>query len=125
MAAKFDYDEMTAVASELIEFFGMPAVLRRETDSPTDRPCTVAIIDFKPRERPADLANPIDRTVYLAVDNPGIVAKPPDNEQDQLITFVQPMTNPPVIKEILPLTCKPKELAPAGQTVFWEFTVRR
>ncbi len=124
MAAKFDYVQAITDADNLIRFFGMDAVLRREGSSPIDRPCRVAIIKFNPREKPAELANPTDRKVIMSAKNSEVQLMPPDNEQDKLVTFVQPPTNPPVVDEILPLTCKPEKTAPAGVTVLWEFTVR-
>ncbi len=126
--AGFDYIQTQADADNLIKYFGMGAVLRRVSRSPTDRPCTVCIIEYNPREKPADLANPTDRKVILSPLDPSTnlpLAIAPDNELDQLVTFVQPLANPPVINEILPLTCKPKPTAPAGVTVLWEFTVRQ
>ena len=125
MATKFDYQGAITDADNLIQYFGMDAVLRRAGSSPEDRPCRVVIISYDPREKPADLANPTDRKVIMSAANSEVQLMPPDNEQDQLMTFVQPPTNPPVIHEILPLTCKPKPTAPAGVTVLWEFTVRR
>jgi hypothetical protein len=124
----FDYIQTQADADALLQEFGMAAILRRESVNPTDRPCTVCIIEYNPREKPADLANPTDRRVILSPLDPttGLpLALPPDNELDQLVTFVQPPTSPPVVNEKLPLTCKPKPTAPAGVTVLWEFTVRR
>jgi hypothetical protein len=120
MIAQFDYQEAIADAEELILYFGMNAVLRRAGIA--DRPCRIAIIEYTPHEKPADLANPTDRRVIMSAKN---LTVPPDNELDQLVTFVQPPTNSPVVKEVLPLTCKPKPTAPAGVVVIWEFTVRR
>jgi hypothetical protein len=120
MAEKFDYNEANADADELITEFGMDAVLRREGID--DRLCRVAIIDG-PRERPGELANPTDRKVYMSAANAEVIATPPDDEKDVLVTFVQP--DGTVEDETLPMTCKPKRLAPAGINVFWEFTVRR
>jgi hypothetical protein len=125
MTAKFDYDQAITDADNLIAYFGMDAVLRRAGSSPEDRPCRVAIIEYNPHEKPADLANPTDRKVIMSAKNSEVQLMPPDNELDQLVTFVQPPANPPVVKEVLPLTCKPKPTAPAGVTVIWEFTVRR
>ena len=122
MTDKFDYDQMTTDADELIDYFGMDAVLRRNG---VDRPCKVAIVKFNPREKPSELANPIDRKVIMSGRNPEVRSMPPDNEQDQLVTFVQPPSDPPVVDEILPMTSKPKKTAPAGVTVLWEFTVRQ
>jgi hypothetical protein len=126
MTAKFDYVQTQADAEELLQEFGMAAVFRRS--GIVDRPCTVAIIEYDPREKPSDLANPTDRRVIMSPLDPttGLpLAIPPDNELDQLVTFVQPPTNSPVVNEVLPLTCKPKRTAPAGVTVLWEFTVRQ
>src|ERR1017187_2228498 len=122
MTAKFDYQAAIVDADNLIRYFGMDAVLRRAGRSPEDRPCRVAIIEYDPREKPADLANPTDRKVIMSAANLGV---PPDNELDQLVTFVQPTASPPVVHEVLPLTCKPRPTAPAGVVVIWEFTVRR
>ena len=123
MTTKFDYNQAITDADNIIQYFGMNAVLRRAGS--TDRPCRVAIIEYNPREKPSDLANPTDRKVIMSAKNPEVQLMPPDNELDQLVTFVQPPTNPPVVDEILPMTCKPKKTAPAGVTVIWEFTVRQ
>lgn len=123
MTSKFDYAQAQQDADALIQYFGMDAVLRRAGS--TDRPCRVAIIEYNPHEKPADLANPTDRKVIMSAANPEVQLVPPDSELDQLVTFVQPPATPPVVKEILPLTCKPKPTAPTGVVVLWEFTVRR
>lgn len=121
MAAKFDYLDARNTADELIQFFGMDAVLRRNSG---DRPCRVAITDWRPRERASELTNPTDRYVIMSGSNAGILATPPDREQDVLVTFVQPASVPPVVDEILPMTSPPKPTAPAGINVCYEFTVR-
>jgi hypothetical protein len=119
MATKFDYVGTVQDVDAIIAFFGMDAVLRRE--GIPDRPCKVAIF-YNPRDKATELTNPTDRQVYMS---PSGLDIPPDNEQDQLVTFVQPPTNPPVVHEILPFTCPVKPTAPAGVTVLYEFTVRR
>jgi hypothetical protein len=128
MASVFDYVQTQKDADELIHEFGMGALLRRADSSPVDRPCTVCVIEFNPHEKPADLANPMDRKVIMSPLDPvtGLQLEiEPDNEKDELVTFVQPLTDPPVEDEVLPLTCKPKKTAPAGIPVLWEFTVRQ
>lgn len=128
MAAGFNYPGMQGVADDLIKYFGMGAVLRRPGATPTDRPCTIAIIEFDPREKANELANPTDRKVVMSPLDPTtglLLAISPDDEQDALVTFVQPPTDPPVENEVLPMTCKPKMTAPAGVNCLWEFTVRR
>jgi hypothetical protein len=121
--ASFDYGRSRATADRLIRKFGMQGVLRRATTSPTDRPVWVLIVDELPRDQASQLANPTDRNVIMSAV--GLDDMQPDNEQDQLVTFVQPPTNPPVEKEVLPFTCPVKKIAPAGITVLYEFTVRR
>lgn len=128
MASKFDYNDALETADQLIQFFGMDAVLRRTSASPTDRPCRVAIVEYKPKEKPTSLSNPTDRSVIMSAANIEVQAMPPDDEQDMLVTFKQPVPtdgSPPVENEVLPMTCKPKPTAPAGLVVCWEFTVRR
>jgi hypothetical protein len=120
MAEKFDYQQTLTDADDLIQYFGMGAVLRRA--GIPDRPCTVAIIEYEPHEKPADLANSTDRKVIMSAKNLEVQATPPDHEKDHLVTFVQPGGT--VQDEDLPLTCKPKPTAPAGIIVLWEFTVR-
>lgn len=122
MTAKFDYQHTQRTADKLITKFGMDAVLRRATGSPTDRPCRVVIFD-EPHEK-QKLGNPTDRHVYLSpLTEDGEVLLDPDDELDHLITFVQPAGT--VENEDLPITCKPKKIAPAGVAALWEFTVRR
>jgi hypothetical protein len=121
MATVFDYQAALTDADNLIKYFGMKAVLRRP--GIPDRPCTVVIIEYDPRDQPAELATPVDRKVIMSAANVEIQTTPPDNEQDHLVTFIQPGGT--VENEDLPLTCKPKPTAPAGVTVLWEFTVRR
>jgi hypothetical protein len=125
MAAGFDYVGMQGTADELIKYFGMPAVLRRMTASPTDRPVMVAIVEYKPHEKPNELANPTDRNAIMSPLDPttGLpLAVPPDNEQDALVTFVQPGGT--VQDEVLRMTCKPEQTNPAGVNCLWQFTVR-
>ena len=119
----FDYLGMQGTADLLLQEFGMPAVLRRAGSSPTDRPCVVAIIEFRPRDRANQLANPIDRRILISAATPEVQAMPPNNELDQLVTFVQPGGT--VVDEILPFAEPVKKYAPAGVVVLYEGTVRR
>jgi hypothetical protein len=123
MADTFDYQAAISDADELIQFFGMNAVLRRTGIA--DRPCRVAILSYDPRDAKTDLTNPTDRRVVMSAANPEVQATPPNNELDQLVTFVQPPANPPVEDEVLPFTCPVKPTRPAGITVLYEFTVRQ
>lgn len=125
-ASVFNYPAMQETADELIKYFGMRAVLRSLTAARADRPVTVAIVEFMPREKANELANPTDRKVVMSPLDPvtGLVlAEPPDDELDALVTFVQPagVTQ----DEVLRMTCKPAMTAPAGVNCLWEFTVRR
>lgn len=125
MAEKFDYQGAISDADELVKFFGMDAVLRRASSSPIDRPCRVVIISYDPRDKASSLTNPTDRRVIMSAANVEVQAMPPNNELDQLVTFVQPPTDPPVEDEVLPFTCPVKPTAPAGVPVLYEFTVKQ
>lgn len=128
MPVKFDYPQSIKDADELITYFGMDAVLRREGSSPLDRPCRVVVIKNNPREKPSELANPVDSKVIMSASNSEVKLMPPDNELDKLVTFVQPAPadrSQWVEEKVRPLTCKPEALAPGGITVIWEFTVRQ
>jgi hypothetical protein len=119
--AGFDYLGTRATADKLIHKFGMAAVLRRATDTPTDRPVWVVIVDEMPRDDASQLTNPTDRKVIMSAV--GLDSEPPDNERDLLVTFIQPGGT--VQNEVLPFTCPVKKYAPAGVTVAYDFTVRR
>jgi hypothetical protein len=116
----FDYVGMQSTADLLLKEFGMSAVLRR---AGVDRPCIVAIIDYMPRDKANQLANPTDRRVLISAATPEVQAEPPSNELDQLVTFVQPGGT--VVDEILPFAQPVKKYAPAGVVVLYEATVRR
>jgi len=120
---QFNYLRSKATADRLIKKYGMEAALRRATDSPTDRPCWVVVISYDPHDKATQLTNPTDRQVVMSPV--GLENEPPDNEQDVLVTYVQPAANPPVVDEVLPFTCPVKPFRPAGITVLYEFTVRR
>lgn len=122
----FNYPAMQGTADELIKYFGMRAVLRSLTATRPDRPVTVCVIEFTPREKANELTNPTDRKVLMSPLDPvtGLtLAIPPDNEQDALVTFVQPAGT--IQDEVLTMTCKPAMTAPASVNCLWEFTVRR
>ena len=121
--AVFDYIKTRDIGDRLVTKFGMKAVLRRTTDTPSDRDCWVLVVDEMPRDAASQLANPTDRKVIMSAV--GLDNEPPDNERDQLVTFVQPPAASPVENETLPFTCPVKKYAPAGITVLYEFTVRR
>lgn len=121
--AVFDYIKTRNIGDKLVKKFGMAAVLRRTTDTPSDRPCWVLVVDEMPKDAASQLANPTDRKIIMSAV--GLDGEPPDNERDQLVTFVQPPAPVPVENEVLPFTCPVKKYAPAGITVLYEFTVRR
>ena len=97
----------------------MPAILRRTSG---DRACTVAIGVYSPMERLGSLRNPVDRKAL--VSSAGL-DPPPDQEQDRLITFIQPMADPPVIDEVLKITEPPKKFGTVTKTVYYSMAVRR
>ena len=121
----FDYIKTRATADRLIQKFGMQAVLRRATDSPTDRECWIVVESYDPADPASSLANPTDRKVYISAGLGDVPGEPPDSEQDQLITFIQPPTTPPVQNEILVFTKPIKPIEPAGVTCVYQASVRR
>lgn len=119
----FDYTKTRATGDRLVKKFGMKASLRRDG---VDRDCYVVLTEYLSRENPAQATNPTDRQVLIAAGLGAVLATPPDNEQDQLVTYVQPPTSPPVVDEILPFTAASvKPIRPAGITVLWQAMVRR
>lgn len=114
----FDYNNMQAVATQLIADMGMAAVLRRLTDSPTDRPCTICIYDYAPRDPETQLINPTMRKVLISVA--GLTSEPPDNEQDNLVPSLGPDAGA-VLRFAQPV----KLYAPAGIIVCYDCVVRR
>lgn len=119
----FDYVKTRATGDKLIRKFGMKAALRRNG---VDRDCYVVVADYLSRENPSSMTNPTDRQVFMAAGLGDVMVTPPNNEADQLVTFVQPPTTPPVIDEILAFTAASvKPIRPAGITVLWQAMVRR
>lgn len=118
--ALFDYIRTRASADKLILKFGMKAALRRDG---VDRECYVVIPEYLSREQPAQLANPTERQVFIAAGLGDVPVTPPHNEQDQLVTFVQPLGT--TEDEILPFTGMPvKPIRPAGIVVLYQAAVR-
>lgn len=119
--SKFDYIRTRAVADGLIEKFGMKASLRRDG---VDRDCWVVLPEYMTTEKASQMANPTDRQVFISAALGDVSTTPPDNEKDQLVTYVQPLGT--VVDEILPFTGAPvKPIRPAGVIVLYQATVRR
>lgn len=118
------YQQILAVADQLIGEYGMSASLRSNADG-TLRPCTIIIPDYSPRDAQTQLANPTDRTVLFAAGLGDLPNAAPDWENEQLVTYIQPPADPPVIDEILPFTMPLKLYSPGGVVVLYECTVKR
>jgi len=54
-----------------------------------------------------------------------VPATPPDFNLDQLVTYKQPATKPPVQDEVLPFTMPIKPIKPAGIVVVYQTAVHR
>lgn len=124
MSAKFDYQRAQSDADGIIDYFGMIAVLRRAGIS--DRKIKCVIVEFSPRDKETELANPVDRHVIISALDPATgqqMVLPPDNEQDVLVTFIQPAGT--VVDKILFFTSPVKPTAPAGVPAIYECTVKR
>lgn len=118
MASTF-YSQMASVADTLLQQFGMAAVLRRATDTPTDRACQIAIVDYEPRPNDQALANPTNRRVLMSAITPTIAAEPPDYEQDVLVTLNPDGSDNQILHFAQPV----KIYSPANTVVLYEFTV--
>ncbi len=116
----FDYIKTRASADKLIKKYGMKAKLRR---GGVDRDCVVVIPEYLSREKASEFANPTDRQVYISAGLGDVPTTPPNNELDQLVTFVQPAGT--VVDEILPFTAPVKPISPAGIVCVYSGTVRR
>lgn len=122
MAEQFNYVRSRAMGDRLIKKFGMSAALRRDG---VDRQCVVVMPEYMSRENPSQMTNPTDRQVFIAAGLGDVPTTPPDNEIDQLVTYVQPLGTPPVVDEVLPFTAASvKPIRPAGIVVLWQATVR-
>lgn len=119
--AQFDFANTRAIGDKLIRKFGMKAALRRNG---VDRDCYVVIPEYLAREAASQMANPTDRQVFIAAGLGDVPTTPPDNEADQLVTFVQPLGT--IVDEVLPFTgASVKPIKPAGIVVLWQAAVRR
>lgn len=117
------YAELLAVADALIAEYGMAASLRNNTTGAL-RGCTVAVTRYSPRDAATQLANPTERTVLFAAGLGDIPNAAPDWESEQLVTYVQPPADPPVINEILSFAMPLELYSPAGIVVLYQATVK-
>jgi hypothetical protein len=100
---------------------GMAAILRRAGEP--DRPCTVVIQDYTSMERMGKMYDPIDKKALIAADTVTL-GTPPDRDLDVLITYRQPMSNPPTEYQKFRITMPVVPLSPGGIVVYWKLTVR-
>ncbi len=117
------YAEILGIADQLIDEYGMGANLRSNANGSL-RPCVVVIPDYMPRDAQTLLANPTERTVLFAAGLGDIPNAAPDWEGEQLLTYIQPPGNPPVINEILSFTMPLKLFSPGGIVVLYQCTVK-
>lgn len=112
-----DYDRFRATADNMITKYGMAAKLRR---GDVDRDCTVVITNYSPMERAGQLINLTDRKVLMSAIG---LTVPPSEEDDVLVTFVQPAGT--VEDEILTIAAPPGRIEMNGTVVMWRLQVRR
>lgn len=117
------YAQMLAVADQLITDYGMVAMLRNNNTGAL-RECYIAITNYAPRDAQTQLANPTERTVIFAAGLGDIPNAEPDWENEQLVTYVQPPANPPVINEILSFKMPLKLYSPGGIVVLYQTDVK-
>lgn len=117
------YAEILAIGDGLIDQYGMLASLRANVGGAL-RDCYVVVSDYMPRDAQTQLANPTERTILFAAGLGDIPNAAPDWENETLVTYVQPVTNPPVINEILAFTMPLKLYSPGGIVVLYQCTVK-
>lgn len=115
------YTDMQTMADTLIAEYGMAASLRNNTTGAL-RSCVIAITDYMPRDAQTQLANPTERTVMIAAGLGDIPNAPPDWENEQLVTYVQPGGTE--IDETLSFTMPLKLYAPGGIVVAYQTNVK-
>lgn len=120
MVNKITYFRFRHTAEDMISKWGMKAVLRRV--GMADRWVDVVITNFTPMERTGQMRNPLDRKALVSVKD---LTVPPDQERDRLVTYVQPMTNPPVEDETLKIIEPPGRINMGGEVLFWRLAVRK
>lgn len=98
----------------------MGAVLRRVGEA--DRPCIVFITDWTVQELYARAYDPLSRRALVSVEGLSLA---PNFQLDRLVTFAQPVTNPPVEFETLRIMSPATQIGPAGVTLLWELVVRK
>ena len=120
---RFSYEKTLRQVEGIVETMGMPALLRRGVvPNVSDRPCRIFIRKYSPREMLGGLVDPMERMVIMS---PRGLKIPPDHNVDSLITFIQPMTDPPVEDENLRIIEPATKISPAGIVVAWKLRVRR
>jgi hypothetical protein len=117
-APLFAWGTVARQAAMLISRHGQQCVLRRASG---DRWVRAFIRRFTQREMMGGLVDPLVRYALIAVP----IIPPPDHQQDRLVTYVQPLGNPPVELEVLRILTNPERIEPAGTIAFWKLTVRR
>jgi hypothetical protein len=121
--SSWNYFETADQCASIIAAMGQPAVLRRGVAPDTmDRPCRIFFRRHTVAEMLGGLVDPMERRVILAAKGLTI---PPDINVDSLITFIQPLGNPPVELENLRITKPAEPVAPAGVVIIWRMWVRR
>jgi hypothetical protein len=68
------------------------------------------------------LIDPLDRLVIMSAIG---LTLPPDHVQDRLVTYVRPLSTPPVINETLRIVQAPERIAPGDTVICWKLRVRR
>jgi hypothetical protein len=120
---RFSYEKTISQVGGIIRTMGMPAVLRRGiVPNISDRPCRIFVRKYTVREMMGGLVDPMERFVLMSADGLKI---PPEHSIDSIITFFQPMTEPPIEDENLRIIEPAVPIKPAGILVAWKVRVRR
>ena len=125
MVQPINYPALLTMCNQLIQADGQLASLVR--NGTTYRDCWCVEVSYDPRDPMTSLINPTDRTFFIAAGLGGVPAMPPDNEQDQLFTYVQPITSTAgaTVYERLVFKEPAKRYAPNGLVLVYSLVVKR
>jgi hypothetical protein len=128
MVQPINYPALLAMCNQLIQADGQLASLVRTVNGvQTFRDCWCVETSYDPRDPMTALANPTARTFFIAAGLGGVPAMPPNNEIDQLFTYVQPITSTAgaTVYEKLAFKEPAKRYAPNGSVLVWSIEVLR
>jgi len=112
----YDWASRRKTASRMINKYGCPAILRRDSG---DRECIACMVDYFARPHTGELRNAPDRVILVSAEGLDV---PPDAEKDHLV-WLDAETGAEL--ENLRLIAPIGKIAPGGVVLYWELAARR